>query len=66
VIFFVHETGDRHPNDVRNRERHGDVREEAVQFAESAFSVSSPCLSLTDRVLASLTGRLSLMDINRP
>ena len=36
-IFLVHDTGDRHPEDVRGDERHGDVGEEVMQFADRGF-----------------------------
>ena len=36
-IFFVYDTGDRHPEDVRHDERHGYISEHAMQFANSAF-----------------------------
>ena len=36
-IFSVHETGDRHPKDVRDHERHGDIRDQTMQFAYRAF-----------------------------
>jgi len=36
-IFFVYDTGDRHPEDMRHHQRHGDISEQAMQFADSAF-----------------------------
>ena len=36
--FFVHETRDHYPKDVRDDERHRDIRHQAVQFADRAFS----------------------------
>ena len=34
----MHDTGDHHSKNVRDHERHGDVRHQAVQFADRAFS----------------------------
>jgi hypothetical protein len=34
----VHDTGDRHPKDVRDHKRHGDISHQTVQFPDRAFS----------------------------
>ena len=40
----MHDTGDRDPKDVRDYERHGDIGEQAVQFADRAFRLLSASL----------------------
>jgi hypothetical protein len=43
-IFFMHDTGDHYPKDVCDHERHGDISEQAMQFADRAFRLLSACL----------------------
>jgi len=38
---IVHDTRDHYSKEVRDHERHGDVRKQAVQFADRAFRLLS-------------------------
>jgi hypothetical protein len=33
----MYDTGDRHPEDVHDHQRHGNISEQAMQFGHSAF-----------------------------